>query len=135
MGRKMARGEMLFKSFALSNILILAIVAVMVILLGSEGVMIYIKEGVSFISTSIWSGARESYGILFALGGQYYYKHYCDHYRNSHSYRIRCNLIGASTTKHETFSKLFNRSIRLHTNSDLWPLGSLYPRTSCWLDY
>ena len=69
MGRKMARGEMLFRSFALSNILILAIVAVMVILLGSEGVMIYIKEGVSFISTSIWSGARESYGILFALGG------------------------------------------------------------------
>jgi len=69
MGRKMARGEMFFRSFALSNILIIAIVAVMVILLGSEGVMIYIKEGVSFISTSIWSGARESYGILFALGG------------------------------------------------------------------
>lgn len=65
----MARGEMLFRALAISNILIISIVAIMVIILGSEGVRIYIKEGFSFISTSIWSGARESYGILFALGG------------------------------------------------------------------
>ena len=59
----------LFRLIGISNIAIIITVVLIVAILSAEGLRIFIREGLSFISTSIWSGARERYGILFALGG------------------------------------------------------------------
>ncbi|GAY25191.1 phosphate ABC transporter, inner membrane subunit PstC [Desulfurococcaceae archaeon AG1] len=61
--------EYFFLLLALANIAIVFIVITINLVLAGQGVRIFIKEGLSFITTSAWSGVKESYGILFALGG------------------------------------------------------------------
>lgn len=61
--------EPLFITLALANIAIVVIVVMITLILAGQGVRIFAKEGISFITTSVWSGVRESYGVLFALGG------------------------------------------------------------------
>lgn len=67
--RGFLKGKDLFGLIGISNLAIIATVIIIVAILGIEGLRIFIKEGVNFISTSVWSGVRERYGILFALGG------------------------------------------------------------------
>ncbi len=59
----------LFRLIGISNLAIIFTVILVVAILSIEGLRIFIRDGFSFISTSIWSGVRERYGILFALGG------------------------------------------------------------------
>lgn len=61
--------EPFFHSLSLANIAIVVIVITITLILAEQGVRIFAREGLSFIATSVWSGARESYGVLFALGG------------------------------------------------------------------
>jgi len=63
------RGETLFNITGLANMFIIAVVALIVIILSLEGVRIFLRDGIAFITTSTWSGVKESYGVLFALGG------------------------------------------------------------------
>ena len=61
--------EPFFLLLAVANIVIVLIIIAIALILAGQGVRIFAREGLSFITTSVWSGVRESYGILFALGG------------------------------------------------------------------
>lgn len=61
--------EPLFLLIALANVAIIIIVVIITLILAGQGIRIFGREGLFFITTSVWSGVRESYGILFALGG------------------------------------------------------------------
>ncbi|MFZ8825140.1 MAG: phosphate ABC transporter permease subunit PstC [Desulfurococcales archaeon] len=62
-------GDILFRFIGISNIAIIMTIFLVVFILSSEGFKIFLRDGLNFILTSSWSGVKESYGILFALGG------------------------------------------------------------------
>lgn len=63
------RRDRFFKLLLISNFIIILIVFLMAFILFDQSLKIFFKEGFSFLTTSVWNPVRESYGILFALGG------------------------------------------------------------------
>lgn len=58
-----------FKFLVVANSIIILIVIFMAFILFEQSIKIFTKEGISFLTTSVWNPVRENYGILFALGG------------------------------------------------------------------